>query len=117
MSDVPILFLIFNRPDLTEIVFERIRAVRPRRLFIAADGPRPEVAADRALVAEARRVVGRIDWPCSVERLFHDTNRGCLLAVSGAIDWFFEHVDAGIILEDDCLPDPTFFPYCAALLE
>jgi hypothetical protein len=114
---VPILFLIFKRPDLTQIVFERIRSLRPRRLFIAADGPRADVSSDLALVAEARRVVERIDWPCSVERLYRETNHGCLLAVTGAIDWFFERVEAGIILEDDCLPDPTFFPYCAALLE
>jgi hypothetical protein len=115
--DVPILFLVFNRPDLTEIVLERIRSIRPKRLFICADGPRAEVATDGPLVAQVRQLVERIDWPCEVEKRYHEINQGCLPAVSNGISWFFEHVERGIIIEDDCLPDPTFFPYCQALLE
>lgn len=113
----PVLFLIFNRPDLTRRVFAEIRRARPERLFIAADGPRADRPDDARLCAEARSAVEGIDWPCQVERLYRDSNLGCKRAVSSAIDWFFGRVEEGIILEDDCLPDQSFFPYCEELLE
>lgn len=116
-STAPILFLIFNRADLTQRVFERIREARPRKLFIAADGPRASRPNEQQHCADVRLAVSGIDWPCEVHRLYRDANLGCKMAVSSAISWFFEHVEAGIILEDDCLPDPSFFPYCAELLE
>ena len=115
--DTPVLFLVFNRPDLARRVFERIRAVRPARLFIAADGPRADRPDDIQACRETRRLAAQVDWPCEVKTLFRENNLGCRLAVSTAITWFFEQVEAGIILEDDCDPDPSFFPYCAELLE
>lgn len=116
MTIPPILFLIFNRPDLTQQVFEQIRQASPEQLFIAADGPRADRLGEAALCAEARSIVDKVDWPCEAHTLFRDQNLGCKMAVSGAITWFFEHVEEGIVLEDDCLPHPTFFRYCAELL-
>ena len=115
--NTPILYLVFNRPVETGRVFEAIREKRPRRLFVAADGARPDRPGDLALVQETRAIASKVDWPCEVKTLFRDTNLGCGLAVSGAISWFFEQVEEGIILEDDCLPHPDFFPYCETLLE
>jgi len=111
-----ILFLIFNRPDLSTQVFARIREARPERLFVAADGARPEHAGEADVCAAARGVVDLVDWPCEVKTLFREKNLGCRRAISEAITWFFEHVDEGLILEDDCLPDPSFFRYCEELL-
>lgn len=116
-QSTPILFLIYNRPDLARAVFERIRQWQPQYLFIAADGPRAERPRDIELTRASRALADEVDWDCEVQVRFNDRNLGCLDAVSGAITWFFEHVDAGIILEDDCLPDPSFFPFCAKLLE
>lgn len=113
----PVLLLIFNRPDLTEQVMDRIRKVEPSQLFVAADGPRTGVPEDPERCEQAREVATQVDWDCEVHTLFRDENLGLKEAVSSAISWFFEHVEAGIILEDDCVPHPTFFPYCAALLE
>jgi hypothetical protein len=113
----PILFIIFNRPDLTEQVFESIRQAQPRQLFIAADGPRPNVSTDVSLCALTRQIADRVDWECDVHTLFRDVNLGCKRGVSSAITWFFEHVEAGIILEDDCVPHPSFFRFCAELLD
>ena len=113
----PILFIIFNRPDLTSRVFERIREQRPSQLFIAADGPRASKPDDFNRCYETREVTRNIDWPCEVHRLERDVNIGCKIGVSSAISWFFEHVEQGIILEDDCLADASFFPYCSELLE
>jgi hypothetical protein len=113
----PILFLVFNRPAVTARVFESIRAQRPHRLFVAADGPRPERDGDAALCAETRRLATAVDWPCEVTTLFRENNLGCGNAVSTAIGWFFSLVEEGIILEDDCLPHPDFFRFCATMLE
>lgn len=113
----PVLFLIFNRPDTTQQVFNEIRKTRPNKLFIAADGPRKNNSNDVLLCQHTRDIVNLIDWDCEVHTLFREENLGCKFAVSSAIDWFFSHVDEGIILEDDCLPDQSFFRFCEELLE
>ena len=113
----PILFIIFNRPEQTVRVFDAIRKARPKQLFIAADGPRSKKAGEKELCEAARVIAAKIDWPCEVRTRFKDKNIGCKLHVSSAISWFFEHVEEGIILEDDCLPVQSFFPYCTELLE
>jgi len=110
-----ILFLIFNRPDTTKQVFEAIREYRPKQLFIAADGARNE--KELKLCNETRDIVKNIDWDCKVETLFREENLGCRNAVSSAIDWFFENVENGIILEDDCLPNQSFFRFCEDMLD
>lgn len=115
--NTPVLFLVFNRPDTTRIVFDAIRNAQPSRLYIAADGPRINRPDEAESCAEVRSIVANVDWPCEIKTLFRDENLGCKSAVSSAIDWFFEHEAEGIILEDDCLPDATFFPYCSELLE
>lgn len=115
MYKVPILFLVFNRPDTTKIVFEAIRKVKPKRLFIAADGPRKHKNEEQKCV-QAREIALNIDWPCEVNTLFRNENLGCGLAVSQAISWFFSKVEEGIILEDDCLPSTSFFCFCEQLL-
>lgn len=112
----PVLFLIFNRPDLTAASFAAIRAAKPRQLFIAADGPRPDRIGEEALCDQARHVATQVDWSCDVKTLFRQQNLGCRRAVSSAISWFFEQTEEGIILEDDCMPDSSFFPYCHDLL-
>ncbi|ATC62890.1 nucleotide-diphospho-sugar transferase [Nibricoccus aquaticus] len=112
----PLLFLIFNRPDTTATVFSRIREARPTRLYIAADGPRATRPDEARHCADTRAIATAIDWPCQVTTLFRDKNLGCKEAVSSAIDWFFSHEEEGIILEDDCVPAPDFFPFCDTLL-
>jgi hypothetical protein len=113
-----VLFLIFNRPDTTMEVLRAIGQARPPRLYIACDGPRASRAGEAAAVQTLRKhVLGSVDWPCEVHTLFRDQNLGCRNAVSGAISWFFEKEEQGIILEDDCLPSATFFRFCDDLLE
>ena len=112
----PVLFLVFNRPATTSSVFAAIRAAAPPRLYVAADGPRQDRSEEAACCEKVRSIATAVDWPCEVQTLFRDTNLGCKNAVSGAISWFFEHEDEGIILEDDCLPSSTFFRYCEELL-
>lgn len=117
MFNTPILFIIFNRPGVTQIVFEQIRKVQPKFLFIAADGPRKERAGEAEQCEETRKIIKEIDWDCDLKILFRESNIGCAKNVSGAISWFFEHVESGIILEDDCLPQDTFFSFCETMLD
>ena len=113
---IPVLFLIFNRPDKTQQVFGEIRKARPQQLFIAADGPRPHVPGEAEKCQKTRQITEQIDWDCEVNTLFREHNLGCGKAVSSAISWFFEHVEEGIILEDDCVPHPSFFYFCQEML-
>lgn len=113
----PVLFLVFNRPEPTAQVFEAIRAARPPRLYVAADGPRVGRVGEAERCALTRKVATSVDWDCTVQTLFRDHNLGCKQAVSSSIDWFFEQEEEGIILEDDCVPVPSFFRFCDELLE
>ncbi len=110
----PVAFLIFNRPHTTFKVFEVIRAAKPQTLLIIADGARFIEEEDKC--NEARSIVEKIDWDCEVLTNFSNINLGCKLRVSSGLDWVFSKVESAIILEDDCLPEPSFFEFCSELL-
>lgn len=113
-----VLLIAFNRPDTTRDVMEAIRNYQPRKLFIAIDGPRADNSSDQDLVEEVRAYcLAAVDWDCEVMTRFPDVNHGLVDAVNGAVDWFFDHVPRGIILEDDVVPHSDFFGYCEELLE
>ena len=113
----PVLILAFNRPDRVAALIDRLREVRPAHVYLSVDGPRAHVATDADRVRQTQALAQAIDWPCTVHTHLADAKLGCGLAVSGGIDWFFEHVERGIILEDDVLPSVPFFRFCADLLE
>jgi hypothetical protein len=113
----PILFLIYKRPDTTARVFKTIRNIKPKNLFVAADGPISENPEEKERCEAARNVITNVDWDCDIQKLLREKNLGCKFAVSSAITWFFENAEEGIILEDDCLPDPSFFWFCQELLK
>lgn len=115
--ETPVAFLIFNRPDSTQRVFDTIRALRPKKLLLIADGPRADKKGEDELCARTRKVVGGIDWNCEVLKNFSAVNMGCKKRVSSGLTWAFEQVDRLVILEDDCLPSPSFFHFCAEMLE
>lgn len=117
INDIPILIIIFNRPDKVRTLITALEKIKPKYVYIAADGPRTESSTDNATCLEARTIATNIPWDCEVRTLFQDTNLGCKIGVTTAITWFFEHVPEGIILEDDCIPRAPFFTYCAELLE
>lgn len=117
MACPPVLVLAFNRPDTTQRVLESLRAARPREVFFAVDGARAQRDAERERVFEVRRLTGTIDWECRIHTLFREENLGCKLAVSHAITWFFSEVESGVVIEDDCIADPSFFRFAAELLD
>jgi len=115
MVTTPVVFIIFNRPEHTAKVFEQIALARPRKLLVIADGPRRPDEAD--VCAQTRAIIDRVDWECELLTNYAAENLGCRKRVSSGIDWIFSQVEEAIILEDDCVPDPTFFAYCEFMLE
>lgn len=114
--EVPIVFLVFNRPDSTALVFEEIRRIKPRKLLVVADGPRSDRPGDVEKCTNVRSVIEQVDWPCEVIKNYAESNMGCKRRVASGLDWVFDQVDEAIILEDDCLPDKSFFTFCEQLL-
>lgn len=117
MTSVPVAYIIFNRPDLTQATFDALRKQRPSELFVIADGPRPDHPTDVARCEETRAIVANIDWPCHVRRNYSDCNLGCRQRVLTGLDWVFSEVDRAIVLEDDCLPHPDFYTFCKTILD
>ena len=113
----PVAFIIFNRPDTTERVFEAIRQAKPLKLLVVADGPRTDRPGEVEKCVATRAVIDRVDWECEVITNYSDINLGCKRRVSSGIDWVFSLVEEAIILEDDCLPAASFFQFCQTLLE
>ena len=113
----PVALFVFNRPATTRRVLEAVRAVRPRTLLVVADGPRDEDPTDAALVAETRALFRTIDWDCDLRTNFSERNLGLRARFASGFEWIFGQVDEAVMLEDDCLPHPSFFPYCEELLD
>ena len=112
----PVIFIIFNRPDTTKQVFEAIRKAKPPKLLVIADGPRQDHVDDFDKCNKTRAIID-VDWPCELITHYSDDNIGCKVNISSGLDWAFSKVDEAIILEDDCLPHPTFFRFCDEMLE
>ena len=113
----PVALIVFKRPDTTRRVFEAVRAARPTRLFLIADGARPDRAGEEERCEEVRKIISAVDWACDVEIDFAKKNLGSRRRVISGLNWVFSKVEDAIILEDDCLPNASFFPYCTEMLE
>ena len=115
--NTPVALIVFNRPEPTRRVFAAVAAARPSRLFIIADAPRADKPGEQQRCDEVMKIVSAVDSRCTVETNLAAENLGCRRRVKSGLDWVFSLVEEAIILEDDCLPDPSFFPYCSQLLE
>jgi hypothetical protein len=116
MTMAPVALFIFNRPEPTRRVFERIRAARPERLLVVADGPRADRPAEADACRAARDIAASVDWPCDVRTNYSDANLGCKRRVASGLDWVFQLCESAIILEDDCVPEPTLFRFFDEML-
>ncbi len=114
--DTPVLFIVFNKPESTEKVFNQIRSIKPKKFYIAGDGPRGHIDGEKDSCEKVKDIVSKVDWECDCKTLFQAENLGCALGVSSAIDWLFQNEEEGIIIEDDVFPDLSFFYYCRELL-
>lgn len=112
-----VLMLVFNRPEVTRRILQAVKEAKPPRLYVAADGPRPNNRNDQVQSQAVRGLFDQIDWPCEIHTRFLERNLGCRMAVSSAIDWFFEQEEQGIVLEDDTLPNASFFEFCDVMLD
>jgi hypothetical protein len=116
LATVPVVLILYRRPEATAQALAAIRSYRPECLILVADGPHPDRPADGALVTAARTAAEAVDWPCTITRHYAAHNLGLRARVESGLNAVFAVHTAAIVLEDDCVPDPSFFPYCAALL-
>lgn len=118
MFNTPILLVTWNRPFLVPQLIDSLKIIKPLDIYIASDGPRRNIVDEACLVSTTRTLLEvSIDWQCTIHKRYSDYNQGCRLGVSNAITWFFSHVDEGIILEDDCIPNTDFFYFCRQMLQ
>jgi len=116
-NNVPVLITIFNRPETTQKLISALRKVMTTNLYVVADGARANKPGEKQKCEETRQIIETIDWPCNVHKKYFEENHGCDPTIEIALNWFFEQVEMGIIFEDDCLPDPTFFDFADTMLE
>ena len=116
--DTPILLIAFNRPNHTRKVLEAIMRQNPVELYVFQDGPRKDNTSDVSKCVEVRNVIEELTKDTSVKlHLFYsEINLGCGPGPMTALNWFFSENEYGIILEDDAVPHPDFFPFCEELL-
>ena len=116
--EIPVLLIAWRRPETTRKVIEAIRKVQPARMYVACNGPSIGNPEEAELVNTTRELIAReIDWPCEIAHRYQEVNKGCKMGITGAISWLFENEETGIILEDDCVPEPDFFRFCSVLLD
>jgi len=111
----PVALFVYKRVDVAERVFQRIAAARPRQLLIVADGP--EVESDRPACEACRGLAQRVDWDCELLLNYSTSHLGLRQRLISGLNWVFDNTEEAILLEEDCLPDPSFFPFCTELLE
>ena len=116
MIQTAVAFFVFNRPTPTQKVFQVIQKAKPQRLYVIADGPRQARAGEAEKCRETRGLLNQIDWPCEVHTNFSERNLGCKWRMASGLDWVFSKEEQAIILEDDCVPDISFFAFCEELL-
>ncbi len=116
--EIPVVFFIFNRKPCTARVFKSVRDVKPKQLFLIADGPGSDGCGGADRCREVRGLVERaIDWDCRIFKNYSEQNLGFQRRIVSGLNWVFEQTEQAIILEDDCLPDVTFFRFCQELLQ
>ena len=113
--NTPVVFIIFNRPDTTQKVFDEIKKVKPKKLFVISDGPRKP--SEEKLCVETRKIIDGVDWECEVLKNYSDKNLGLKERISSGLNWVFNNTEEAIILEDDCVPDQSFFKFCEEMLD
>ncbi len=115
--DTAVLLIFFVREEPFQKVFNAVRAARPRTLFLWQDGPRKDKPSDREGIERCRKIAENIDWDCTVYRKYNTENIGCDPSIYYAYQWAFSYVDKCIFLEDDQVPNQSYFRYCKELLD
>ena len=116
-DEIPILIIVFNRIEETKKLLDSLRILKPKKIYVACDGPRKNKLEEHEIVIKVRNLINTIDWDCKIIRKFSEENLGCKINIIEAIDWLFENEEKGIILEDDCIPNKSFIDFCEFSLE
>src|SRR5689334_6181116 len=114
--ETPVVLCVYNRPELTEHVLEVLRKVRPTHILVVADGPKSDDPHERRKCDEVRGMIEAIDWPTQIQWNVSPSNLGCRARIQTGLSWAFSLIEEAIVLEDDCVPDASFFEFCRLLL-
>ena len=115
--EIPILIIAFNRPKLTQKLLKSIKLLKPSKIYVAADGPRNNNINDLDSCNHTRKLFEtEINWECELKKKFRPSNVGVKKNINEALDWFFTDEEMGIIIEDDCEVNQSFFKFCEELL-
>ncbi len=118
MLNVPVLLVFFNRPSTFKKVFEQVKIVQPKKLYLYQDGPRRDkYESDIKGIMQCRAIVEEINWDCEIHTWYQENNVGCDPSGFLAHSWLLKCEECGIIIEDDIVADPSFFYFCQELLE
>ena len=112
----PVAIIFFNRIEPLKTLVVRLAEVKPPKVYLVADGPRPTRPSDAEKTTECRAFMLHLPWTCEIKTNFSETNLGCRVRVTTGLDWVFEHEERAIVLEDDCIPEPEFFPWAERML-
>lgn len=110
----PVVLIIYNRPDLVQKVMSSLRVVKPGKVYVIADGPKNK--SEKKLVKQTRDIIKEINWNCNIKKNYSNKNLGLRKRIVSGLNWVFKNEKQVIILEDDCIADPSFFSYCEKLL-
>ena len=116
MINTPIVLICFNRPNETAKIFNKIKLIKPKKLFLIMDGPRIGEQEDIINCLLVKNIVTNISWNCIVYKNFSKKNLGLKKRIVSGLNWVFSKTKSAIILEDDCLPNRDFFTFCQKLL-
>lgn len=114
---IPILLLVYNRYEGTEKLIKILNKIKPKKIYIAADGPKLNNIIDIANCSRVRKLFDKINWRCKIYKKYNNYNLGCKESITRSLNWFFSKVKEGIVLEDDCLPNKSFFRFCNVMLK
>jgi hypothetical protein len=114
-KEVPIIFCVYNRPDLTKITFNFIKSIKPKILFLISDGPKNLI--DLKKIKEVRSIISSVNWDCKIYKKFRKENFGCKKSFEDGVGWLFSKYDRMIYIEDDTLPSIDFIRFAKDNLE
>lgn len=116
---IPVLLLTWKREKEIKLILNILKKINAINIYINSDGCEFSESKSKQkdkIIQTRNSILKNIDWECKVHLKFNNKNLGCKQSVISGINWLFENEESGIILEEDCIPNESFFHFCAALL-
>lgn len=113
--DLPVLVIGYKRVNTLRVILEKCLKKTNSVIFVSMDGVNGEANQFENAARDLVRLLHR-ENPDRFRVRLHDRNLGSAVNVISSLDWFYSEVNRGVILEDDCVPEDTFFEYAVSAL-